>query len=218
MKTRETNKTYFVKSLEKDFVTKTLKGKEKVAFQTIENMVKTKKIKPNTKSFGQKRRLACTLITKKYTKTYRAQGIIFTTKEKPAMVSPFDLILLTNAEKIIVHYYRIKNNLHIYYNHSLIPGFEQFVFKNYKTMIKKYPSPQHAWKAVNTFRKQKGHKIAAKEKYKLVEYNEILFFKPIMIEPIAIYGYQKEARDIAKKLGLPHYKNVKEFVTKNNLN
>jgi len=46
---------FYVKSLEEDFISKTLKGKKKVDFQSIENIIKTKKIKPNTKSFGRKR-------------------------------------------------------------------------------------------------------------------------------------------------------------------
>lgn len=35
---------YYVKSLEEDFVSKTLKGTKKVDFQSIENMIKTKKL------------------------------------------------------------------------------------------------------------------------------------------------------------------------------
>ena len=210
-----TKKTrYFVKSLEEDFATKTLRKKEKVTFQTVENIIKTKTIKPNTKSFGQKKRLACTLLSKQYTKTYRSQGIIFTTKDKPAMVSPFDLVLLSDADKIVVHYYRIKDKLHLYYNHSLIPGYKQFIFKDYNAMIKKYPSPERAWIAVNTFRKKKGYKALSKQKFKLVQYNEVIFLKPIKIIPVAVYGYKKESRMIAKKLGLPHYRNAKEFWNK----
>ena len=45
------------------------------------------------------------------------------TKTKFDIIYPFDLVLLSDAEKIIVHYYRIKDNLHMYYNHNLIPGF-----------------------------------------------------------------------------------------------
>ena len=88
---------FYVKSLEEDFISKTLKGKKKVDFQSIENIIKTKKIKPNTKSFGRKRRLACTALSKNYTKTYRPQGIIFKTTDKPDYVAPFDLVLLTKT-------------------------------------------------------------------------------------------------------------------------
>ena len=59
-------KVYYVKSLEEDFTTKTLKNKKKVNFQTIQNIVKTGTIKPNTKSFGRKKRLSCTILNHIY--------------------------------------------------------------------------------------------------------------------------------------------------------
>ena len=114
--------TYFVKSFEEDHSTKTLVGKKKKTFQTLGNILSTLKIKPNTKSFGQKLRLSTTILHERYRKTYRPQGVIFQTEAKPDYVLPFDLVLLSNAEKIVVYYYRIKNNLHVYYNHKLIGG------------------------------------------------------------------------------------------------
>ncbi|MBS3144072.1 hypothetical protein J4208_00650 [Candidatus Woesearchaeota archaeon] len=202
---------YYVKSLEEDFATKTLQGKKKVTYQTVNDIVKTKTIKLNTKSFGRKRRLSCTILSENYTKTYRPHGIIFQTQQKPDYVFPFDIVLLSNTENIIVHYYRIKDKLHIYYNHDLIKGFEKFVFKNIKSMIEKYPSPMFVWKEVNKFRKAHGFKKLKKQKYRLVEYNEAVFHKPIRIRPIALYGYRKETREHAKKLGLPYFKSAKEF-------
>ncbi|MCD4666881.1 hypothetical protein K8R47_03665 [archaeon] len=98
------NNRYYVKSLEEDFHTKTLKNKRKVNFQSIHDILKTKKIKPNTKSFGCERRLSTTIIHKNYLKSYRSQGIIFQTSEKPDCILPFDLVLLSKADKIIVHY------------------------------------------------------------------------------------------------------------------
>ncbi|MDP3987397.1 MAG: hypothetical protein Q8P81_04195, partial [Nanoarchaeota archaeon] len=142
---------FYVKSLEEDFISKTLKGKKKVDFQSIENIIKTKKIKPNTKSFGRQKRLACTALSKNYTKTYRPQGIIFKAKDKPDYVAPFDLVLLTKTNNIIVHYYRIKNNLHLYYNQELIKESEKFIFKTAKEMLKKFSSPKKAWNEVNKF-------------------------------------------------------------------
>jgi hypothetical protein len=202
---------YYVKSFEEDFSTKTLKGKNKVTFQTLQNIMKTKIIKPNTKSFGRERRLSTTIIHKNYPKTYRPQGIIFQTKMKPTYCLPFDLVLLSDAKKIIVHYYRIKENLHVYYNHNLIPGFEKFIFKDFDSMIKKFPSPEKAWNAVNKFRIKHKFGSLPKQKYRLVEYNEIIFNKPIKIKPVALFGYRKEAREFAKKYNLPHFRTAKEF-------
>ena len=206
---------FYAKSLEEDFCAKTLKGKKKVTYQTVYDIIKSKTIKPNTKSFGRKRRLACTALSKNYTKTYRPQGIIFKTTDKPDYVAPFDLVLLTKTNKIIVHYYRIKSNLHFYYNQELISGFKKFIFKTAKDMLKKFPSPEKAWIEVNEFRVKNGYKLLTKQKYRLVEYNEIIFHKPIKIIPIALYGYRKEAREKAKKLGLPHYIAAKNFCEKN---
>lgn len=202
---------YFSKSLEEDFATKTLRGNKKVDYQSIDNILKTKTIRPNTRSFGQKRRLSTTILTNQYTKTYRPQGIIFETTNKPDYILPFDLVVLTGAEKIIVHYYRIKNDLHLYYNHDLMAGFERFVFKDLRSLLKTVPSPQEAWRQVNSFRVQAGLKGLPLSKFRLVEYNEAVFHQPVSIQPIAIYGYRKEAREVAKRYGLPHFTSAKAF-------
>lgn len=201
----------YVKSLEEDLISKTLKDGNKVDFQSIENMIKTKKIKPNTKSFGKQMRLACTALNKNYTKTYRPQGIIFMTKDVPDHVAPFDLVLLAKTNKILVQYYRIKNNLSQYYGLELIEGFEKFIFKTVEEMMKKFPSPKKVWDEVNKFRIKKGYLHLKKSKYRLVEYNEVIFHNPVNIVPIALYGYRREVREKAKKLGLPHFSSVKSF-------
>ncbi len=206
--------TFFVKSFEEDHSTKTLVGKKKVTFQTLENILKMGFIRPNTKSFNQQRRLSTTIIHKNYTKTYRAQGIIFQTKTKPDYVLPFDLVLLSDAKKIIVHYYRIKDNLHIYYNHNLIKGYKQFVFRNIGTMLKKYSSPQKVWDALNVFRVRQGYSSLPKSKYRLAEYNEAVFLKPVKIVPIALFGYRRETKELAKKYKLLYYRSAKAFYHK----
>jgi len=204
-------KQYFAKSFEEDFILKSLEEKRKIPFQSIQNILETKTIKPNTNSFGKKKRLACIFINKNYLKTYRSQGLIFQTKAKPVEIFPFDLALLTSSNKIIVQYYRIKNSLHEYYNRKLIEGFDSFRFKNIKKMISKIPSPKIAWKLVNSFRKEKGFESLSKQKYKLVEYNEVIFSKKVKIKPVAVFGYSKLSREIAKKCGLPHENSVKKF-------
>lgn len=130
---------YFAKSFEEDFVLKTLNGKKKEKFQSIDDIIRTNTLRLNTKSFGREKRLACSFLHKNYLNTYRAQGLIFKTRQKPDYIYPFDLVLLSDAKKIIVQYYRIKENLHLYYNHKLIPGFEKFVFKDIKKIIKQIP-------------------------------------------------------------------------------
>ncbi len=210
------NEVYYVKSLEEDFTTKTIKNKRKVSFQTIQNIIKTKAIKPNTKSFGRERRLSCTMLSKSYIKTYRPHGIVFQTEERPSYIFPFDLVLLSATDRIIVHYYRIKNNLHVYYNHTLIPGFEKFIFKDLHSMIQKYPSPRIVWKEVNKFRVKNGYKVLPDSKYRLVEYNEAVFHKTIKINPIALFGYLPQTRKIARQLHLSYFVSAKHFYDKFN--
>lgn len=202
---------FFAKSFEEDFILKTLKGKKKEDFQSIHNVLRTKILKLNTKSFGRERRLSCSFLHKNYLKTYRAQGLIFRTTQKPDFIYPFDLVLLSDAKKIIVQYYRIKENLHMYYNHKLIPGFEKFVFKDISSLLKKFPSSDKVWNEVNKFRIDHGHKILSKQKHKLIEYNEVIFHKPVKIVPVAIFGYRKIAKQIAKKYKLPYFVSAKKF-------
>jgi len=206
-----TKEVYYVKSLEEDFISKTLRGKKKVDYQKVGDMVKKKVIKLNTKSFGRERRLSCTVLHSNYLKTYRPQGIIFQTKQKSDHIYPFDLVLLGATDRIIVHYYRIKDNLHEYYNHQLIPGFEKFIFKDFKMMARKISSPKKAWSEVNKFRVKNGYKKLPIQKFKLAEYNEAVFHKNVIIKPIALFGYRKNARAIAKKVGLPHFVTAKKF-------
>ncbi len=134
---------YYVKSFEEDFHTKIVVKGGKKKFQSVEDIVKTKTIKPNTLSFGVEQRLSTTIISKEYRKSYRPQGIIFKTKQKPDYIIPFDLVVLSDVENVVVHYYRIKDSIHFYYNHKLIKGFDKFLYKSFKSMIKKYPTPDH---------------------------------------------------------------------------
>lgn len=141
--------------------------------------------------------------------------MIFQTNTKPDFIYPFDLVLLSDAKKIIVQYYRIKNNLHMYYNHNLIPGFEKFVFRDAETMLKKFPTVSKVWKEVNKFRIKAGHEVLPKQKHRLIEYDEVIFYKPVKIKPVAIFGYSKLSRKIAKQQKLPHYISAKAFYKRN---
>lgn len=211
---RSRKTTYYVKSLEDDFATKRLVGKEKVVFQTLDDIVRTKRLKPNTKSFGQPARLSTTILHPNYLKTYRPQGIIFQTAAKPDYVLPFDLVLLSRAKKVVVHHYRIQDKLHLYYNHPLVAGFEKFIFKNFDAMLRKFSSPAKAWTALNAFRRKSGMPALAKGKFRLVEYNEAVFTRAIKIQPVAVFGYRPLAHRLAKKIGLPHARSAKEFFEK----
>ena len=99
----------------------------------------------------------------------------------------------------------------MYYNHNLICGFEKFVFKNTDTLIKEFPTLKKVWKDVNKFRSNAGYKSLPIQKHRLIEYNECIFQKPVRIKPIAIFGYRKIAKEVAKEYNLPHFRTAKEF-------
>ena len=99
----------------------------------------------------------------------------------------------------------------MYYNHNLIQGFERFVFTDINKLLRKFSSPQTAWREVNKFRMKHGYKKLLMQKHRLVEYNEVIFHKPVEIKPIAIFGYRKNAREIAKRHDLPHFVTAKKF-------
>jgi hypothetical protein len=205
--------SFFVKSLEEDFFTKTIEGGVKVSFQSIDEIVQTGVIRPNTKSFGKQSRLCTTILAPNYLKTYRSQGIIFSTKQAPCYVVPFDLVLLTDVKKPIVQYYRIKDNLQYYYNHRLIPGFEKFVFSNFEDLLRVFPTHQKVWSEISCFRKEAGLSQLPLSKYRLIEYNEAVFESEVSIIPVAIFGRGTAPRQIAKKYNLPLYTSAREFHT-----
>ena len=202
---------FFAKSFEEDFILKALKGKKKANFQSIENVLSTKTLRLNTRSFGREPRLACSFLHRRYLKTYSPHGLIFRTSQKPDFVYPFNLVLLSDAKKIMVQYYRIKENLHLYYNHRMIPGFEKFVFQDVKSLLNQFPTLHKVWTDINKFRKDKGYHILPRQKHRLIEYNEAIFCKPVRIEPVAIFGYSKLAREIAKKHNLPRFDSAQKF-------
>jgi hypothetical protein len=205
------NSIYYVKSLEDDFVSKTLKGKRKLACQSADNMISTGTIKPNTLSFGRSMRLSCTILSDQYTKTYRRQGVIFQTDDNPDYVMPFDLALLTEADSVTVDYYKIRKNLHAYYTRDLIKGFEGFMFHDFRSMTKRFASPEDSWTEVNEFRKEAGYRSLPRSKYKLVEYNEAVFHSPVKSNIVAIFGKNRNAKALAEKNHLLWFPSAEEF-------
>jgi hypothetical protein len=203
--------TFFVKSLEDDFFTKTIEGGVKVQCQSIDEIVQTGVIRPNTKSFGKQSRLCTTILAPNYLKTYRSQGIIFFPKRAPCYIVPFDLVLLTDAKKPIVQYSRIKDNLQYHYNHRLIPGFDKFVFSNFEDLLRAFPTHKKVWSEITCFRTKAGLSPLPLTKYRLIEYNEAVFESEISIVPVAIFGRGTVPRQIAKKHNLPLYASAREF-------
>jgi len=45
----------------------------------------------------------------------------------------------------------------------------------------------------------------------LVEYNEAVFLKQVKIKPIALFGYRKQTKMLARKFGLKYFRSAKTF-------
>ena len=204
-------KTYFVKSMEEDFVLKMLVGEQKVVNQTIENIIDTGIIYPNTVSFNEPVRLATTILWANYVETYRPEWIIFETQQQPKHIFPFDLIVLTDNDTFEVHYYKMESNLWFFYQRNLISGYEQFTCTSYDELIQRYPSIASVLTAVNAFRIQHGFQALPEDKTRLIHYNEAVFQEPVKIHPVAIFGTNEKSKKVADMFHLPHFYSAKAF-------
>ena len=205
------NGRYFVKSMEEDFVLKMLVWEAKIANQTIENIIETWIINPNTVSFNEPVRLSTTILWKNYVETYRPEWIIFETKQEPKHIFPFDLIVLTDNDTFEVHYYKMEGNLWFFYQRNLIPWYEQFKCTSYDEIVQKYPTIEDVIDAVNTFRIHHGFKALPEDKTRLIQYNEAVFQEPVKIHPVAIFWTNERAKQVAKTCNLPYFGSAKEF-------
>jgi hypothetical protein len=200
----------YVKSFDIDFILKMSENGKTENFLDIFNIIKNKKIKPNTKSFNQKDRLCCTCLSENYIKTYRAQGLIFQTKNSPKHVYPFDLSVFLKINDLIVEYSKIPN-IAEYYSLGLIDGYKKFEFKDFKSMVEKVPSPIVALEKVNEIRVSSGFKKICGDVTKLLDYNEVVFEEEITIVPVAIFGTSNFSKKISKMFGLEHYESAEQF-------
>ncbi len=161
--------------------------------QRLSDMIKNKVINPNTKHNMFKDRLCVTRISNEYDETYRPEGLIFKTDQKPNFCVPFDLMLLTNGKT------RTSDD----FNSTFINGYELFIFTLYSEMILKYPNPYYAINDLIKIRKKNG--IDTTDDVK--RYNECCFTTKINIEPVAIIGIDKRL----KEYGLPVFKSISDY-------
>ena len=197
--------------MEEDFVLKMLVGEQKIGNQTIENILETLTINPNTVSFNEPVRLSTTILWKNYVETYRPEWIIFETEQEPKHIFPFDLIVLTDNDTFEVHYYKMEGNLWFFYQRNLIPGYERFKCSSYDEIIEKYPTLDDVVNAVNIFRTENGFQPLPDDKKRLIQYNEAVFQEPVKITPVAIFWTNERSKQVAKISGLPHFDSAKEF-------
>jgi hypothetical protein len=209
-------KKFFVNTFDTTLKLKTLVGEEKVAAQSMEEIIESGVLEPNTMSFGQNKRLSFTELHDNYTETYRERGIIFQSDDHPDYILPFDMSVLAKIEneEVVVLYDDIEDKLHVYYNMNLIPGFEKFMFKDSDKMFEEIPSPEVAFEMINKFRVENGFDKLSEDKFKLFQYNEAVVTKPIKLTIVGLFGELEEIKKLAEKHHLPYFKSAKEFYEK----
>ena len=141
------NKIYFKSLINADNMYQTMtfnpKQNHGITCQVVNDILKYKTLKPNTDHNELNKRLCVSLITTEYNKTYRPEGLVFTTDEEPEYCIPFDLMALTNG----------KTFTSCDYSSKFLEGHRIFLFKTINEMISKYQNPEKAIEGLNSFRK-----------------------------------------------------------------
>lgn len=170
--------------------------------QTLEEVLDKKTIKTNTRHHVLKDRLSVSCLSAGFPGSYRPEGILFTTNHSPAYCAPFDLMALTDGKT-----FTAKD-----FGSDFLPGYEQFVFPDVKSMIQVFPTSQHALKALNQFRSTHGLPAFSQER----NYSEVCFEDEIKIEPVALVGKSPEVYGICWKNKIKRYDSVEEHVMAEN--
>ncbi len=164
----------------------TMENGTKTPSQTLTEILQTGTIKPNTQHPFFSSRLCVNLPIGWYAaNSYRENGMLFETEEKPDYCCPFDLMKLTEDPADTSATNQAK----------LIRGFGKFLRPSIKDMLDKFSCPANAEDALNEFRQSKGHK-----KTQTSGYNECSFFRPIQITPIALFGPDVKAHAQGHKI------------------
>ncbi len=168
--------------------------------QTLDQVLSTKVIKPNTTHSKLPNRLCVSLITQGFQGSYRPEGVIFSTTQKPNYCSPFDLMALTDGTTFTSSDF----------NSSFLKGSERFVFSDPTQMRSYFPNSDCSIKALNEFRRLNG---LGEIKYEEMKYNEFCFNNKVEIVPIAVVGTSQGIKDLSEKYGLLVYGSVKEYLS-----
>lgn len=167
--------------------------------QTLEEVLQTRVLKPNTRHSQLRKRLCTSLICEGYPNTYRPEGLLYTTTNEPTYVVPFDMMALTAGQTMSsADYY-----------HGFLPGFGRFRYASIEEMLKQYPDSARAIQALNQFREKYGLSCIEEE---TMRYNECCFDSEIKITPLALIGSNEMYKALAMRYNLPHYLNISERV------
>ncbi len=166
--------------------------------QTLNEILISKTISPNTSHSQIKKRLCVTAIIPGYKGTYRPEGIIFQTEIKPDFVVPFDIITLTPSDKFTSKQFE----------KQMLKESEFFIFPDIESMQEKFPTSKIAIKTLNEFREK--HNLSKINENKM-SYNECCFHDEIKIQPIALIGTNQIFQKIGKEFKIPVYKTIEDW-------
>jgi hypothetical protein len=166
--------------------------------QTLQEILDTNTIKPNTTHSQLKKRLCVSLIDTGYKGVYRPEGLVFETEERPDYAVPFDLMALTSGVSFTS----------ADYNHGFLNGSEKFKYGSIDEMLGDYPDSEKAIRDLNAFRRQNGLKPVDA---KTMNYTECCFERDVPIRPVAIIGRSSTYHELAKKYGIWACETFEEF-------
>jgi len=159
--------------------------------QTLSEVLKHRIIRPNTRHHSLKDRLSASLPTQGFPGTYRPQGILFTTEQRPDYCVPFDLMALTYGKTFTSQDY----------GSDFLPGHERFVFPDFEAMEEQFPNSREALEALNTLRE--AHGLAPLDRDRI--YNEVCFEDAVGIQPVALVGTSPELIDLSRQHRIKRY-------------
>ena len=171
---------------------------EQIPFQRLENMLLEGKINPNTTHSKLKDRLCASYLTEGYPGSYRPEGILFQTNQKPSYCSAVDLMALTNSDTFTSSDYE----------GDFIEDSQELVFDSVKKMLGDYRNFAEANKILDELRTSAGLSPVGKS----FEYNECCFEEPVDMEPIGLVGTSKNIIKNATKYDLPIYPTTQAYV------
>lgn len=166
--------------------------------QTLDEILANRTLKPNTKHHILNDRISVSVPTPAFPATYRPEGLLFSTEDKPNYCVPFDLMALTSG----------KTFTHQDYGSDFLPGHEQFIFPDYDSLVRNFPTATKALKELNMLRE--AHGLSSMNQTKA--YNEFCFEKDIVIKPRALVGTSDEIKKLSENHELQRYSSIGEYL------
>ena len=183
-----------------EFELSTSDGKESCrrTSQLLTDILRDKKLIPNTNHPTNWTRLSTSRISYEYPGTYRKNGILFLTRSLPDFCIPFDLMALTRVEDF-------ESSDH---EAEFLPGYDRFIFDTYREMKIAYPTSKNAVAALNRLRTSYDLKEVNPEE---MQYNECCFKDKIQVTPVALIG-DSSIGEIARAHNLVYAKMVDDYI------